>query len=74
MTQDFIYLGELFHVNLRKKCFKKYILQLLDGTSYLLSLVTKSFDTLLPRGLQYARIPCLSLSPRVCSDSCPLSQ
>ena len=25
-------------------------------------------------GLQYTRLPCLSLSPRVCSNSCPLSQ
>ena len=28
----------------------------------------------LPHGLQHARLPCPSLSPRVCSDSCPLSQ
>ena len=27
-----------------------------------------------PHGLQHARLPCLSLSPRVSSDSCPLSQ
>ena len=27
-----------------------------------------------PHGLQHARIPCPSLSPRVCSNSCPLSQ
>ena len=27
-----------------------------------------------PRGLQYARLPWPSPSPRVCSDSCPLSQ
>ena len=26
-----------------------------------------------PRGLQHARFPCLSLSPRVCSNSYPLS-
>ena len=26
------------------------------------------------RGLQYARLPCPSLSPGVCSNSCPLSQ
>ena len=25
-------------------------------------------------GLQHARLPCPSLSPRVCSNSCPLSQ
>ena len=31
-------------------------------------------DSLWPHGLQHTRLPCLSLSPRVCSDSCPLSQ
>ena len=30
-------------------------------------------DSLRPRGLQHARLPCPSLSPRVCSNSCPLS-
>ena len=30
-------------------------------------------DSLRPYGLQPARLPCPSLSPRVCSDSCPLS-
>ena len=27
-----------------------------------------------PQGLQHSRLPCPSLSPRVCSNSCPLSQ
>ena len=31
-------------------------------------------DCLQPHGLQHARLPCPSLSPGVCSDSCPLSQ
>ena len=31
-------------------------------------------DSLLPHGLQHARFPCPSLSPRVCSNSWPLSQ
>ena len=30
-------------------------------------------DYLRSHGLQHARFPCFSLSPRVCSDSCPLS-
>ena len=30
-------------------------------------------DFLRPRGLQHARLPCPSLSPRACSNSCPLS-
>ena len=28
-------------------------------------------DSLWPNGLQHARFPCPSLSPRVCSNSCP---
>ena len=31
-------------------------------------------NSLQPHGLQHARLPCPSVSPRVCSDSCPLSQ
>ena len=31
-------------------------------------------DSLRPHGLQHARLPCPSPSPRVCSDSCPSSQ
>ena len=31
-------------------------------------------DSLWPRGLQHARLPCPSLSPGVCSNSCPLSR
>ena len=32
------------------------------------------FSSLHLHGLQHARLPCPSLSPRVCSNSCPLSQ
>ena len=31
-------------------------------------------DSLQPHGLQHARLPCPSLSPRICSNSCPSSQ
>ena len=31
-------------------------------------------DSLWPHGLQHARLPCPSLSPGVCSSSCPMSQ
>ena len=31
-------------------------------------------DSLQPHGLQHIRLPCPSLCPRVCSNSCPLSQ
>ena len=30
-------------------------------------------NSLQPHGLQHARLPCFSLSPGVCSNSCPLS-
>ena len=30
-------------------------------------------DSLQPHGLQHSSLPCPSLSPRVCSNSCPLS-
>ena len=32
------------------------------------------FDSLQPHGLQHTRLPCPSLSPWVCSNSCPLSR
>ena len=35
--------------------------------------VTRSSSTLWLHGLQLARLPCPSLSPEVCSNSCPLS-
>ena len=36
--------------------------------------VTQTCLTLPPHGLQHSRLPYPSLSPRVCSNSCPLSQ
>ena len=36
--------------------------------------VAKSCPTLHPHELQHARLPCTSLSPWGCSNSCPLSQ
>ena len=30
-------------------------------------------NSLWPHGLQHTRLPCLSLSPEICSNSCPLS-
>ena len=30
-------------------------------------------NSLWPHGLQHGRLPCASLSPRVCSNSCPLT-
>ena len=36
--------------------------------------VTQLCPTLRPHGLQHARLPCPSLFPGVCSNSCPLSR
>jgi len=36
--------------------------------------VAQSCPTPRPHGLQHARLPCPSLPPRVCSNSCPVSQ
>ena len=36
--------------------------------------VAKSCPTLRPHELQHTRLPCPSLSPGVCSNSCPLSR
>ena len=37
-------------------------------------LVSKSCPTLWSHGLQHPRLSCLSLSPRICANSCPLCQ
>ena len=39
--------------------------------NYLVLVISNSLQ---PHGLQHTRLPCPSLSPGVCSDSCPLSQ
>ena len=43
----------------------------ISSVQFSLSVVS---DSLRPHGLQYARLPCPSLFPGVCSNSCPLSQ
>ena len=40
---------------------------------YLLFSCSVMSSSLWPHGLQHARLPCPSLSPRACSNSCPLS-
>ena len=58
----------LSHIFLRKKLF--------PGSPTVLLLLSCSVvsDCLQPHGLQHTRLPCLSLSPRVCSNSCPLNR
>ena len=45
----------------------------LNHNSSLLFSCSGVSDSLQPHGLQHARLPCPSLSPGVCSNSCPLS-
>ena len=60
--------------------FKKYLFtwhsQINEVSQILLLFFSRSVvsDSLWPHGLQHARLPCLSLSPTVCLDSCPVSQ
>ena len=62
--------------NLRYK-FNNTFHLLLSKFSFLFSLLLFSrsvvFKSLQPHGLQYARLPYPSPSPRACSNSCPLS-
>ena len=44
------------------------------GALVQVSSVPQSCLTLPPHGLQHARLPCPSLTPRTCSNSCPWSQ
>ena len=48
--------------------------QLNHKTRMLLSSCQVMSDSLWPHGIQHPRFPCPLLSPRVCSNSCPLSQ
>ena len=59
--------GDLWCSALRQACLGETLCLLLVSL-YVVS------DSLHPHGLQDARLPCPPLSPRVCSDSCPLSQ
>ena len=45
----------------------------LSKGSLLLFSRSVTFDSVRSHGLQHTRLPCPSLSPRVCSNSCPLS-
>ena len=54
--------------------------RLFEGSDYDLVLISVQFshlvmsDSLWPHGLQHARLPCVSIPSRVCSNSCLLSQ
>ena len=59
------------YVILRKVCQVNHFLNVFVLLLFSCSVVS---DSLRPHGLQHARLPCPSLSPRVCSNSCPLSR
>ena len=65
------------HLPLKKKKNKfgdiTACLTLRDSLLSLFSCLVQS-KSLQPHGLQHARLPCSSLFPGVCSNSCPLSQ
>ena len=63
---------KMFCVCLRRMC----VLLLLNGIPFMYLLFSHSVvsNCLWPHGLQHARLPCPSLSPRVCSDSHLLSR
>ena len=48
-------------------------MSLSGGVKFTLSSVAQSCLTLRPHRLQYARLPCPSLTPRGCTNSCPSS-
>ena len=52
---------------------KDIVLNLFSSPSVQFSSVTQLFDSLWPHGLQHTRPPCPSPTPRVYSNSCPLS-
>ena len=66
--------------NLPHPGIKSHFLHLLHGHADSLPLATLQFirsvlsNSLWPHGLQHARLPCPSSTPRACSNSCPLSR
>ena len=68
--------GPLTHQRLKNGCQSRSLLQgiwMQVETSVQFSHSVLS-DSLWPHGLQHARLPCPSPTPRACSNSCPSSQ
>ena len=51
-----------------------FVVEIYSCTGYCCCSVAKLSDSLQSHELQHARLPCPSLSPWACSNSCPLSQ
>ena len=60
------------HVSLGN--YPNSLLALIVGAPVKFSSVAQSCPTLWSQGLQHARLPCPSSTPRACSNSCPLNQ
>ena len=58
-------------MNIRWVSLEKNQTEMMVGMLFSHSFVS---DSLQPHGLQHTRLPCPSLSPRSCSNSCPLSR
>ena len=58
--------------NLSNNIIYKYVVK--DNGSSICCCSSVASNPVRPCGLQHARLPCPSLSPGVCSNSCPLSQ
>ena len=67
--------GRLISSNrmLRRHVLRVEILCFMQDTLWWLFSCSVVSDSLWPHGLQHTRLPCPSLSPGVCSNSCPLS-
>ena len=50
-----------------------YVARMRDPYKERISFVSVVSNSLQPHGVQHARLPCPSLSPRACSNSCPWS-
>ena len=61
-----------FFMKEKKKTLYSVVQKIFTETLLLFSHSVMS-DFLRPYGLHHARLPCPSLSPRICSNSCPLS-
>ena len=61
-------------LNQLKESRRSHMLQLRLGISSVQFSCSVISDFLQPHGLQHARLPCPSSTPRACANSCPLSQ
>ena len=76
IKQNFIRLIDVASQGFSQSSTSRHLRLLLGRLKWLLLLLFSPpvmSDSWWPHGLQHARLPCPSPSPRVCSNSCPLS-